>query len=410
MIRAGEPLPRRGPARARARASRRASGVVQDVEIPLERTAEFLRLVPARGADRAGLAVPAAGCATTGPAGTSRGRRDARGRSTRCGAARRTSTSASGRPSRSRPGRADGDVNRHDRGGGGRARRPQVPLLRRLLRRGRVLGALRRRRTTTRSKKRYDPDGEVAGPLREGGEAAMTVRARQPDCPDAAAGATVTLGEIFEQLFGADAPVRFSAYDGSTAGRADATIGHPAGQPARRCPTSPPRPARSGWPARTCKGDLEIEGVHPGDPYELLQADRRRPAAATGPPMRAGSGWARRSGRHLRAAAAARSRRSSRRLGCGLRHRRERDASAISYHYDVSNDVLRAGARPVDDLHLRLLPDRGRDAGAGPGAQVRPGRPQARPAARACGCSTSAAAGAAWCGTRRSNYGVPRSA
>ena len=33
--------------------------------------------------------------------------------------------------------------------------------------------------------------------------------------------------------------------------------------------------------------------------------------------------------------------------------------------------------------------------------QVRPGLPQARPPARACGCSTSAAAGAAWSGTPR---------
>ena len=30
-----------------------------------------------------------------------------------------------------------------------------------------------------------------------------------------------------------------------------------------------------------------------------------------------------------------------------------RDAAAISHHYDVSNSVLRVGARPVDDLHLR---------------------------------------------------------
>ena len=37
-----------------------------------------------------------------------------------------------------------------------------------------------------------------------------------------------------------------------------------------------------------------------------------------------------------------------------------RDAEAIHHHYDVSNRVLRAGARAVDDLHLRGLPDRRR--------------------------------------------------
>ena len=68
--------------------------VVQDVEIPLERTADFLRWFLARGADRAGLAVPAAAAQP--------GRRGRRGRCTRCAGTRRTSTSASGRPSRSR--------------------------------------------------------------------------------------------------------------------------------------------------------------------------------------------------------------------------------------------------------------------------------------------------------------------
>ena len=43
-----------------------------------------------------------------------------------------------------------------------------------------------------------------------------------------------------------------------------------------------------------------------------------------------------------------------------------------------------------------VLPARGRHAGGGAGGQVRPGRQQAGPARRACGCSTSAAAGAAW--------------
>ena len=43
--------------------------------------------------------------------------------------------------------------------------------------------------------------------------------------------------------------------------------------------------------------------------------------------------------------------------------------------------VLRVGARPVDGLHLRLLPGGGRDPRAGPVQQVRPGRAQARPAA-----------------------------
>ena len=46
-----------------------------------------------------------------------------------------------------------------------------------------------------------------------------------------------------------------------------------------------------------------------------------------------------------------------------------------------------------------VLPERRLDPRAGPGRQVRPGRPQARSAVRACGCSMSGAAGAGWCVT-----------
>ena len=47
-----------------------------------------------------------------------------------------------------------------------------------------------------------------------------------------------------------------------------------------------------------------------------------------------------------------------RRLAHGLRHARGRDAEAIHHHYDVVNDFYELRARPVDDLHLRVLPDR----------------------------------------------------
>ena len=66
----------------------------------------------------------------------------------------------------------------------------------------------------------------------------------------------------------------------------------------------------------------------------------------------------------------------------GRRHSKGRDASAISHHYDVSNTLLRVGARPVDGLHLRRA-TRAPDATLeeAQDVQVRPGRQQARPAA-----------------------------
>ena len=41
----------------------------------------------------------------------------------------------------------------------------------------------------------------------------------------------------------------------------------------------------------------------------------------------------------------------------GVRHSMGRDAEAIRHHYDVSNRFYEHGARAVDDLHLRGLPD-----------------------------------------------------
>ena len=50
-----------------------------------------------------------------------------------------------------------------------------------------------------------------------------TARTRPPAAPAQDAPA-VTLGQIFEQLFGPDTPIRFEGYDGSRAGSADATM------------------------------------------------------------------------------------------------------------------------------------------------------------------------------------------
>ena len=68
--------------------------------------------------------------------------------------------------------------------------------------------------------------------------------------------------------------------------------------------------------------------------------------------------------------------------------------------------VLRALPRRVDDLQLRDLLARGQDARGGPGDQARARVHEARPAARASACSTSAAAGAASRVHAAVNHGV----
>ena len=145
----------------------------------------------------------------------------------------------------------------------------------------------------------------------------------------------VTLGDIFEGIFGADAPVRFSAYDGSTAGRQDAALGLRLTSP-RGVSYLATAPGSLGLARAYLKGDLEIEGVHPGDPYELLRLldDDLQPQR---PPMSEALTWARSLGVRTFVPPPVPEQEVVPRLRRGLRHSRSRDASAISHHYDVSN-------------------------------------------------------------------------
>ena len=152
---------------------------------------------------------------------------------------------------------------------------------------------------------------------------------------------------------------------------------------------------------RTSSGDLETHGVHPGDPYELLTAlteklDFKRPPARVlaniirsigiehlkpiaPPPQEALPRW--------------------RRFAEGLRHSKTRDAEAIHHHYDVSNTFYEWVLGPSMTYTCAVLP-------ASPMPRWRRRRTTSTGwCSRSCGssrvtvCSTSAAAGAAWCAT-----------
>ena len=103
------------------------------------------------------------GCARCGCASRRARAAHGPGRRTRWHPARRTSTSASGAPVPIPHGQPDGDVNRADRGDGDRARRAQVAVLRRLLRRGRPSTRSTTRPTSTGSSASVDPDGRLTG-------------------------------------------------------------------------------------------------------------------------------------------------------------------------------------------------------------------------------------------------------
>src|ERR1700757_5224767 len=149
----------------------------------------------------------------------------------------------------------------------------------------------------------------------------------------------LNMAEILE-IFAATGrhPLKFTAYDGSTAGNKDAALGLDLRTP-RGATYLATAPGELGLARAYVSGDLETYGVHPGDPYPLLKAltDRvnfRRPSArvlanivrsigvecllpVAPPPEEAPPRW--------------------RRIAEGVRHSKTRDAEAIHHHYDVSN-------------------------------------------------------------------------
>jgi cyclopropane-fatty-acyl-phospholipid synthase len=145
----------------------------------------------------------------------------------------------------------------------------------------------------------------------------------------------VTLGSIFEALFGADAPVRFTAYDGSSAGQPDAELGVRL-MSARGAAYLATAPGSLGMARAYLQGDLEVDGVHLGDPYTMLKLieddlHMRRPSAAEV------LTWVRALGLRTIVPPPPPAQEVLPRQRLGRLHGRRRDASAISYHYDVSN-------------------------------------------------------------------------
>ena len=149
---------------------------------------------------------------------------------------------------------------------------------------------------------------------------------------------TLLIGQAFEKLFGPDVPLRFTAYDGSSAGRADADVHlHLANERGLRYIAT--APGSLGLARAYVQGDLVIEGVDEGDPYELLKLLEdevvfQRPHARDLPELAKLLGW---TGIRPPELPAQETPPQWLRLVNGLRHSRSRDAEAIHHHYDVSN-------------------------------------------------------------------------
>ncbi|TCC44621.1 class I SAM-dependent methyltransferase [Kribbella capetownensis] len=133
-------------------------------------------------------------------------------------------------------------------------------------------------------------------------------------------------------------PFRFTAYDGSATGPEDSPIHmHLASE--RGLSYVLTAPGDLGLVRAYVMGDLEITGIHPANPYELMrmmlnQLHFERPTTAEALRIVRGLGWS-----HLKPPPPPPQEHLPkwRRAFEGLRHSRTRDKAAIHHHYDVSN-------------------------------------------------------------------------
>ncbi|KIU15451.1 class I SAM-dependent methyltransferase [Mycolicibacterium llatzerense] len=148
----------------------------------------------------------------------------------------------------------------------------------------------------------------------------------------------LTLAEVLESFSSGRLPLKFEAYDGSSAGPEDAELGLNLLTP-RGTTYLATAPGDLGLARAYVAGDLAALGVHPGDPYELIKALGDK-VEFKRPPLRVLANIVRSIGfEHLMPIAPPPQEALPkwRRMAEGLRHSRIRDAEAIHHHYDVSN-------------------------------------------------------------------------
>jgi len=170
-------------------------------------------------------------------------------------------------------------------------------------------------------------------------------------------GTRLSIAEALDRLLKNPFPVRFTAYDGSATGPEDSPYRlHLATE--RGLTYLLTAPGDLGFGRAYVAGDLELHGVHPGDPYEALKLVQsglgfRRPKASELVPLLRSLGIS-----HLRPIAPPPEEAPSRlrRTVAGLRHSLGRDAEAIHHHYDVSNAFYEMVLGPSMTYTCALFP------------------------------------------------------
>jgi len=150
--------------------------------------------------------------------------------------------------------------------------------------------------------------------------------------------ARLTIAGALERLMKHGIPFRFEAYDGSVTGPTDSSITVRLLNE-RGLSYLMTHPGDLGFARAYVAGDLEIDGAHPGNPYDLMaliqsQLSFRVPPAAELLKIVRSLGLS-----HLKPPPPPPEEHLPkwRRVLEGLRHSKTRDAEAIHHHYDVSN-------------------------------------------------------------------------
>jgi cyclopropane-fatty-acyl-phospholipid synthase len=152
---------------------------------------------------------------------------------------------------------------------------------------------------------------------------------------------TTAIAEALMSLLGGEPQFRITAYDGSSAGPSDAPYGLDL-HTGRGLAYLVTAPSDLGLARAYVMGDLDLLGVHPGDPFEALMAIKGNASGLKVRPPSPGDaiGILRALGlSHLRPPAVPPQEHLPRwrRVMEGVLHSPERDAGAIHHHYDVSN-------------------------------------------------------------------------
>jgi cyclopropane-fatty-acyl-phospholipid synthase len=149
---------------------------------------------------------------------------------------------------------------------------------------------------------------------------------------------TMSISDAVGSLLRDGIPVRFMAYDGSSAGPPDAALGLEL-RNERGLSYLLTAPGDLGMARAYVSGDLVIHGEHPGNPYEVMSVllnhlKFRRPSPAEAVQLLRSVGLS-----HLKPPPPPQQEHLPRwrRTVEGLLHSKKRDAEVIHHHYDVSN-------------------------------------------------------------------------